>query len=467
LPGALALVLGLASSLPANAATLTVTSLANAGPGSLRQALADAAAGDEIDFAPALDGPIVLSTPLALSRSVSIRGRRNVPLDGGDATRVLSIAAGTVVTLRDVVVQRGFAVDGGGIHSAGALTLERCLVRDNHASARGGGLFIASGSYLLKDTDVADNEAINEGGGLVDFSTDGATIIDSRITGNLSNGPGGGIRHVSGRLLTIAASTIAGNQITSPATQTGGGIASQGGPINISYSTISGNKAHFAGGIYVVAPAASAPATLNLSHSIVAGNTAVSDGGGIFAFGSNINVTNSTIAHNLAGAGGGGGIGIQNTSAVAAAVSLVHTTVAFNRAQSLGGGISLISGNLALKNSLLAGNTATSNPELAGNFTSQGFNLVQNRGTSAGYVASDLANGTDPQLSAAAFNGGPTNTLRLATGSPAVNAVSAGNCAGTLLDQRGFQRPSANCDIGAFELEGTPLPVPVYADGYE
>jgi Ca2+-binding RTX toxin-like protein len=57
---------------------------------------------------------------------------------------------------------------------------------------------------------------------------------------------------------------------------------------------------------------------------------------------------------------------------------------------------------------------------------------------------------TDPQLSAMADNGGPTNTMIPALNSPAVNAVTP--CTSSS-DQRGQQRPiGPGCDIGAVEI---------------
>jgi hypothetical protein len=78
-----------------------------------------------------------------------------------------------------------------------------------------------------------------------------------------------------------------------------------------------------------------------------------------------------------------------------------------------------------------------------------------------------LANSTNPNLLALIFNGGRTNTLALAAASPAINAVPAANCAGITLDQRGYRRPTNNCDIGAFEVEGVPVPNNVFYNGYE
>src|SRR6185295_15730292 len=49
-------------------------------------------------------------------------------------------------------------------------------------------------------------------------------------------------------------------------------------------------------------------------------------------------------------------------------------------------------------------------------------------------------------------NGGPTETIALLTGSPAIDASGGRTCVAT--DQRGVARPQGNaCDIGAFEAQ--------------
>lgn len=109
-------------------------------------------------------------------------------LDGGDARRVLKIAAdgagvNIVVTLRDVAVQNGmtneFVTGGETGYGAGLyvhrlndarvkLILEGCLVRDNeaqHFQSVGGGLY-TSGDFALRDTTFTGNLANNGGGAI-------------------------------------------------------------------------------------------------------------------------------------------------------------------------------------------------------------------------------------------------------------------------------------------------------------
>jgi hypothetical protein len=111
---------------------------------------------------------------------------------------------------------------------------------------------------------------------------------------------------------------------------------------------------------------------------------------------------------------------------------------------------------LVLKNSLVAGNLAGLGPDLYGTLVTGGYNLVQ-RFTGPTIDdplhlhPTDIAGnfiGMDTQLHA---NGGPTLTLALLAGSPALNAVPVANCDVTT-DQRGVKRPQHNaCDIGSYE----------------
>jgi hypothetical protein len=48
-----------------------------------------------------------------------------------------------------------------------------------------------------------------------------------------------------------------------------------------------------------------------------------------------------------------------------------------------------------------------------------------------------------------------------------VNVIPAANCAGITVDQRGYRRPTAACDIGAYEVEGFLPPVNVFTHGFE
>src|SRR5439155_23762631 len=95
-------------------------------------------------------------------------------------------------------------------------------------------------------------------------------------------------------------------------------------------------------------------------------------------------------------------------------------------------------------------------PDLPGPFTSQGHNLIAVSDGSTGFVngsngdiAGSASSPINPLVGALQDNGGPTLTMALLTGSP---AIDAGDDTLTGTDQRGFPRLSgAHVDIGAFE----------------
>ena len=92
--------------LPLHAQTV-VTSTANTGAGSLREALASGSA--TVTFAPSLAGAtIAVGEVLVINRDVTVQGN-GVILDGGDRDRVLYVGEGRRVVLRDLTVQNGRA----------------------------------------------------------------------------------------------------------------------------------------------------------------------------------------------------------------------------------------------------------------------------------------------------------------------------------------------------------------------
>ena len=132
----------LATSLPvdsAHAATFTVTNANDSGAGSLRQAIADASAGDTITF----DGDytILLESTLLIDKDLTIDGSgHTIKLDGQNASRVIKINLGKIVSLKHLYIQNGFSSsEGGGIFSQGTLTLTDSTITNNTAVGGGGG----------------------------------------------------------------------------------------------------------------------------------------------------------------------------------------------------------------------------------------------------------------------------------------------------------------------------------------
>lgn len=100
-------------------------------------------------------------------------------------------------------------------------------------------------------------------------------------------------------------------------------------------------------------------------------------------------------------------------------------------------------------------------PNCIGTISDLGYNISDD--SSCGFGASTSLNNTDPRLdpSGPQQNGGPTETVALRAGSPAIDTIPIPDCTdqgGNPLttDQRGFSRPDAGeafCDIGAYEFQ--------------
>jgi hypothetical protein len=160
-------------------------------------------------------------------------------------------------------------------------------------------------------------------------------------------------------------------------------------------------------------------------------------------------IVNSTLSGNTALDSRGGAI--YNVSGL----SLFNSTLSGNIARE-GGGI-FNGGRATLQNSIVANNSGTN---CRGTITSRGYNL-SNDSSCAFSNSGDLDN-TDPMLGPLRYNGGPTKTMALPSGSPAIDAGNPSGCTdglGHLLktDQRGLWRhdpeDTRGCDIGAFERQ--------------
>jgi hypothetical protein len=129
---------------------------------------------------------------------------------------------------------------------------------------------------------------------------------------------------------------------------------------------------------------------------------------------------------------------------------MASVTLSGNSAAS-GGGISNGRGLVfTVHDSIVAGNLGTTGqPDCLGSFTSSGYNLES--AADCAFSSAGDKQGSNPQLLPLAANGGPTNTMALNPGSPAIDAGDPA-CPPPGTDQRGVNRPQgARCDIGALE----------------
>ena len=123
-----------------------------------------------------------------------------------------------------------------------------------------------------------------------------------------------------------------------------------------------------------------------------------------------------------------------------------------------GGGIFNVKGStVVLQNSIVANNTGG---DCRGTMTSDGYNMSSD--DSCAFNGPGDLNTTEPLLGSLQNNGGPTETMALLPGSPAIDSGNPSGCRDSkgellLTDQRGKPRPdredTGGCDRGAYERQ--------------
>ena len=154
----------IASLQSVHAVTITVTSTADSGANTLRQALADSNDGDTIDFS--VTGTITLSSgELLVNDSITISGPGAdiLAVDANHASRVFHIASGKTVTISGLTITNGAVTGsfpagaGGGIfNDHSTLTINNSTLSGNSASWSGGGIYSQAGfgsaTLTIRDT---------------------------------------------------------------------------------------------------------------------------------------------------------------------------------------------------------------------------------------------------------------------------------------------------------------------------
>lgn len=290
---------------------IVVTVDADAGAGSLRQAVIDAASGDEITFATGVNDITLKTDEITIDKNLTISG--NVDAATGNAItqitanapiRIFNISSDVNVKLNNLILTGNGTGDIGGVIYAGSgshLTLDNSTVQGgNTYGMHGGGIYAAdSSSITLRGSTVSGNSTGGgNGGGIYGYGNNTITLTDSIVSGN-SASDGGGI-YCGFSTVILTNSTVSGNSASN-----GGGI--YGGyynTITLINSTISGNSASsiggngIGGGIYVFSNS-----SITLINSTVAGNAAAQNGGGIYGYsGSTITLLNSIVAGNYGAA---------------------------------------------------------------------------------------------------------------------------------------------------------------------
>jgi hypothetical protein len=222
--------------------TFSVTSLADTGTGTLREAVQLAMDGDTIDFD--TTGTITLfSGPITINKDLFIQstGAANITLSGNSADRIFEITAGKFHASH-ITFENGVKVGSGGavyISSTDTVIFEMCNFNYCSATEYGGAIYNDGRHLLIFACSFMSNNANNNGGALL--INDGHVLIShSTFHGNTAQVSGGGIC-ISGGQCSLINSTVSGNSALSE----GGGIL---GSFDATFCTFTENTALYGGG---------------------------------------------------------------------------------------------------------------------------------------------------------------------------------------------------------------------------
>jgi len=406
----------------------------------------------------------------------AIDGGGKVTLDGGNAARIFYLNACEQpwnsdhcqnfdhprFTVQNLTFVNGKVNDpdkgGGAIYAQGGLLkVVNCSFFNNHCAATGqdvagGAVFSvlqSSTVYLVNSTFGGSGSLGNScsNGGAIGSIGTSYSILNSAITGNGSTGTG-------------ANPGNGGN---------GGGISNDGNTYTLTLcgATLVNNAANaIGGGIFFVSNDGTGKTVIDkssiLGNMVTTGSGSPKQAGGLYLQGTKASITNSTIANNSAPYAGAVNEYSNNS---AGSLDLMNVTISGNSSTAVKTVLEIaddISGTFL--NTTIAGNTGgigsgagikLTNTIVANNGTTNCSKSHPNSGgniqfPSGGTACSAAIQYGDPILGPLQDNGGPADTMTMATakGSAAIKAGHACPAA----DQRGVARPAEECTSGAYEF---------------
>jgi hypothetical protein len=235
-------------------ASFVVTTTADSGVGSLRDAISQANANSEADtisFAPGVTKVTLTSAelPLTTTNLVTINGGPGgVTItrdDTASAFRILNVSVNAKADLVGLTLTNGKATGsdlagyggGLGVDTGATVTLTNITVSGNTANFGGG---IASrGKLTMTNTTVSGNTA-NYGGGIASEGI--LTLTNSTLSGNTANNDGGGIA-IDGGTVTVTNATMTANRADADGNSSGngGGMAFLAGAVTLFNTIVAGN----------------------------------------------------------------------------------------------------------------------------------------------------------------------------------------------------------------------------------
>ena len=473
--------------------TTPTSVVGNGTPASCTEAVLRAAvtAGGIVTFnCGAAEHTITVTSPLAapVDKDTSIDGGGKVVLSGGDTTRILQLVhsfekAAPTLTVQRITLTKGRTTDvanttatdkggaaiytlggnihaieakfidnhgpltgqdvaGGGIYSvgAGSVIVVRSVFAGNTCSS-GGALSVLGSNLSIIDTVLDGNSTTGMGGNPGNGGNGGASTMDGQgktlticgatFTKNKGHAYGGAIFRTSyaNEPTTIDKTVFDDNEIPDQDPSQAGAVYLQGTKITMTNTSITNNRARFAGAMSVYEHGTPAPGQIDMTNVTIANNKAWEQ----------VPFTNTGLV-------GGVTVGDRVLG------TWVNVTIVGNKAQ-FASGIGGASPRLTIKNSIIANEWLNDYTPLNCNGASaNGSDDVQWPATNKGN--NDLACVTgilkaDPTMGALTGSGMLTMTPQ--PGSPALGLGKT--CPAT--DQLGNPRKADGCTAGAIEVPAT------------
>jgi uncharacterized repeat protein (TIGR01451 family) len=456
--------------------------------------------GNTLDYTSAYNG--TANALPAITGNITVIGNGDtIGRTGSNAFRLFDVAKGASLTLENMTLQGGLALgtgaaaEGGAIYSSGTLALGGVTVQNNKAqggtgahggnagsfahagngsdgnAGLGGGLYVAGGAVTLSNDTFSSDQAVGGNGGaggnakLFAYGGSGgsggvgwgggvyvaagtAMLNNDTLSGNAAQGGAGGN---GGNAETFGS---AGNGNTG-GIGSGGGLYVAGGAVTLNNDTLASNQTVGGkggnGGVIITDGSGH-----NSGQGGNGGSGGGGSGGGLYVAGGAVTLNNNTVSGNQAAGSSGGGGGHGGAFGVNG-----HGGSGGN---ATGGGLGIgSSAQASLVNTLIAANSltgaTTTAPDVSGTVHSSDHDLIgdgsgsnlsngDSGGDLVGYTAAQLA------LGPLADNGGPTQTMALLPGSPAIDAGDGTTANLPSTDQRGYARIVGNAiDIGAVEYQ--------------
>ncbi|PYI44510.1 MAG: hypothetical protein DMF11_14330, partial [Verrucomicrobia bacterium] len=236
----------LLSAVAAHAATLTVTSAADSGPGTLRQAILNASTGDTINFAVGITTITLTSGELLINKNLTINGPGanvlTVQRSSMVLFRIFNISPAGTTTISGLTIAGGQAELGGGVYCTGG-TISNCVI----TNTQGGGIH-AVGQSQIHHSAVINNMLTGYYAYGAGINANNGSVLNCTVSGNTAYGhwyaSGGGVYMTGNAGGLVRNCLLSGNNAHTDYGGTnwasGGGVYFFGGG-TLESSTMSGN----------------------------------------------------------------------------------------------------------------------------------------------------------------------------------------------------------------------------------